>query len=153
MKVEINAKDIEALRKRMKDMNNVLTNTKTPISRIAVVLYQSVMKNFSEEGTDKEHWKALSATTLMMRRKGGGSRSAKILQDTGFMKASIMPEVVSDKIAQVGLTGKEQDIGRIHQFGLNNIPKRPFMILRTEYKERIYNICRQWFFNGKAVNE
>jgi len=108
--------DKEAVKKIVKnlvDTRDRINNMKTPLMRISEVIYQSIMQNFSEEGTDKEKWKELSPLTIALRRKGKGEGKPKILQDTGYLRANIIPNA-TDEYATVGTN---VGYGFIHQFG------------------------------------
>ena len=149
LKITMDKNSMKAARKAVSDTMAALTNTRKTTSRLAVVLYQSVQKNFTTQGTDTDKWKRLAPSTIAGRRKGKGGGSAKILMDTGFMRASITP-ASTDTEASVGLNGDMSRLGAIHQFGVSNagrnrttvIPARPFMVLRKEYEERIMEIAR-----------
>jgi len=170
---EMDKKEAQVLRDKVHNQLEALKNTKTPLAMMATILYQSVMKNFAEQGTDKEKWKELSPFTIMNRRQGkkgnlaraiatsGRPASAfgvKILQDTGFMKASITPSV-RDGVAEVGLNGQEAEIGRVHQFGKPRsgnepaIPRRSFLVLRDKDRERIMAVARLWFFGSNSAKK
>jgi len=84
------------------------------LKKISTVLYSSVMQNFVEQGTDKEKWKPLSPVTIVMRRKGKGSGSPKILQDTGFLRRSIFPSSTQTE----AMVSTNVPYAVIHQFGL-----------------------------------
>lgn len=160
---EIDKKEAQALRERVQDQLEALKDTRTPLAKMAIILYQSVMKNFAEQGNEKGKWQALSPFTIMARRRGKKGNigramkttgrpitdfNAKILQDTGYMKASIYPKV-EQNTAVVGLNGEEAVIGRVHQFGKGRVPARPFLTLRPEYQERIVKIASDWLKTRK----
>jgi len=86
-------------------------NLRVPLKQCGILMLRSIDKNFKAEGRPKR-WAPLSPMTIAMRRKKG--RGAKILQDTGMGKGSIVYEVVSDQKVQIGT---RLDYMRIHQEG------------------------------------
>jgi len=86
-------------------------NLRIPLKRCGILMLGSIDKNFKAEGRPKR-WAPLSPMTIAMRRKKG--RGAKILQDTGMGKGSIVYEVVSNQKVQIGT---RRDYMRIHQEG------------------------------------
>jgi len=82
-----------------------------PLKRCGILMLSSIDKNFRAEGRPNR-WAPLSPMTIAMRRKKG--KGAKILQDTGMGKGSIVYEVVSDQKVQIGT---RRDYMRIHQEG------------------------------------
>ena len=153
---------------RVRELKTAMYETKTPMSKVATILYQSVMKNFSEEGSEKGKWTPLSPiTTGKRRQREGASRRVsklvhvtgksassfkhRILQDTGFMKSMISPHF-DNTSAEVGLYGEMAKLGMVHQKGTKRagvshnvrIPARPFITLRPEYRQRIVNVISQW---------
>ena len=148
------------------------------LKKISTVLYSSVMQNFVDQGTDKEKWKPLSPVTIAMRRKGKGSGSPKILQNTGFLRRSIFSSTTETE----AMISTNVPYAIIHQFGLekgklgknvivkvrehirkvkgkrikvsshkraiknipwNDIPARPFMVLREKHKEIIKQLFKK----------
>jgi phage virion morphogenesis protein len=138
MRIDFDEKELIALKNRVNKQLEIIKSSKDLLPKIAVLMYQSVMENFRQEGTDKEKWKPLAITTIKSRKK----RSNKILQDTGYLRTSIMPVVEKGE----AIVGTNVKYARIHQFGgiINKkfvkIPKRPFLWLRREYKDRIVNL-------------
>lgn len=171
---EKSLKKLEKLKKQNKELVEKRIDF---LKRVAVIMFQSVMQNFREEGTDKEKWEPLSPVTIAMRqRKKKGS--VKILQDTGRLRNSIFP-VIGYNYAAVGTN---VEYAKIHQFGGKiripamtilpvrkkalrfvidgeevfakkaeipartvKIPKRPFLWLRENHKERIINLAKKMF--------
>jgi len=128
---------------------NRLKNIKPLMPKIATLLYKSVMKNFQEQGTDKEKWSPLKEATIKRRRKGSGFGTPKILQDTGFLKRSIFPVAKENE----AIVYTNVPYAPVHQFGTNRagrnnnvkIPARPFMVLRQEYKDLILKTIEKFF--------
>jgi phage gpG-like protein len=86
----------------MKKLSEMKTNfsdaeSNKAMKKVSVVMLQSVLTNFREQGTDKEKWKPLADQTIARRRKGKGKGEAKILQDTGTLKRSIFPFSSADE--------------------------------------------------------
>lgn len=88
--------------------------------RLGIYMMRSIDKNFRAEGRPRE-WERLSEATLKRRRKGG--RGARILQDTGRLRLSV---VRADKgadgavwdLTKTSLTmGSNLEYANIHQKG------------------------------------
>ena len=86
-------------------------NLRVPLKQCGILMLRSIDKNFRAEGRPKK-WAPLSPMTIAMRRKKG--RGAKILQDTGMGKGSIVYKVISNQKVQIGTS---RDYMRIHQEG------------------------------------
>lgn len=128
------------LKKKLKDY-------RTPLSQIAVEMIGSVARNFKEQGTDKEKWKPLAASTITnyMRRKGKKSTPPFIiLRDTGSLLNSIGPKITIDRAIVSTNMAKAPAL----HFGSEkkNIPARPYMTLRADAVARIKAIARDWAF-------
>lgn len=69
-----------------------LEDDHTPYKQSSVVIYSSVMKNFTEQGRP-EKWKGLSLFTMFVKshRKSQKRTNPMILQDSGRLKGSITP--------------------------------------------------------------
>lgn len=112
----INDKKVVALLKKSKEKAKDL---RIPLKRCGILMLRSIDKNFRAEGRPKR-WAPLSPMTIAMRRKKG--KGAKILQDTGMGKGSIVYEVVSNQKVQIGT---RLDYMRKHQEGATiKIPAR-----------------------------
>ena len=104
-------KNDEKVKALLKKAGDKVKNLRVPLKRVGILMLSSIDKNFRAEGRPKR-WAPLSPMTIAMRRKKG--RGAKILQDTGMRKGSIVYEVVSDQKVQIGT---RRDYMRIHQEG------------------------------------
>lgn len=84
-------------------------NLRDAMGLIAGDLVERVEENFATEGASSPagSWDVLAESTLMRRRKKG--LGAKILQDTGAMAGSVMPEY-----------------GNLYAEAYTNDPKAPF---------------------------
>jgi phage virion morphogenesis protein len=167
VRIDYKVENIEAINELLKKTIYRLQNTRAMYAKIAVLMKQNIDRNFIRQGTERGPWAPLSPTTLMRRRKQG--RGAKILIDTGLLRASILP-VYTDDYAAVGTNLK---YARTHQFGARrgeygrnvistvqrrtrhgtiqytrripnipwgNIPARPFMVLDSRTYELINDI-------------
>ena len=104
----MNDEKVVALLKRTREKAKDL---RIPLKQSGILMLSSIDKNFRAEGRPKK-WAPLSPMTIAMRRKKG--RGAKILQDTGRGKSSIVYKVVSNQKVQIGTN---LDYMRIHQEG------------------------------------
>jgi len=112
----VDDKKVVALLKRAKEKTKDL---RIPLKRCGILMLSSIDKNFRAEGRPKR-WAPLSPMTIAMRRKKG--RGAKILQDTGHGKGSIVYKVVGNQKVQIGTNVWYM---KIHQTGGKiNLPPR-----------------------------
>jgi len=104
-------KNDEKVKALLKKAGNKAKDLRVPLKRCGILMLSSIDKNFRAEGRPKR-WAPLSPMTIAMRRKKG--RGAKILQDTGHGKGSIVYKVVSNQKVQIGT-----NLGymKIHQEG------------------------------------
>jgi len=131
-------KDDEKVKALLKKAGDKAKNLRIPLKRAGILMLGSIDKNFREEGRP-EKWAPLSPMTIAMRRKEG--KGAKILQDTGIGRGSIVYEVVSDQEVQIGT---RLDYMRIHQKGGSvKIPPRDIYPVKAK--------ALHWVSDGKDV--
>lgn len=170
-------RSLEELKGRLKKQFEVMANKQPLLGKIAVQMYSSSMRNFQEEGTDKQKWQGLSPFTLWVKRirKRKRTETPRILQDTGFLRQSIVQEIGEDyavvgtnlpyavlhqkggvsqpSAVEIGSFKRRSKLGKeftVHPFIMNirgghKVPARPFLTIREEHKQRILNLARRWF--------
>ena len=120
-------KNDDKVKALLKKAGNKSKDLRIPLKRCGILMLRSIDKNFRAEGRPKK-WAPLSPMTIAMRRKEG--RGAKILQNTGMGKGSIVYEVVSNQKVQIGTP---LDYMRIHQTGGSiKIPARDIYPVRAK---------------------
>lgn len=181
MRISFNKKDLEKINGVIKKQFDRVENLQPFLKSVSILMYQSVMRNFREEGTDKEKWKPLSALTIALRQQKKKG-DIKILQDTGYLRNSITPIVTKDS----AIVGTNVEYAPLHQFGgkveiparliipkkkkvlrfvvdgkvifakkvyqpkrIAKVPARPFLWIRKEYQEKIFELARRWFGKGE----
>ena len=97
--ISYDVKGDEKVKALLKKAGNKAKNLRIPLKRCGILMIRSIDKNFRAEGRPKR-WALLSPMTIAMRRKKG--KGAKILQDTGHGKGSIVYKVVSNQKVQIG---------------------------------------------------
>jgi phage gpG-like protein len=104
-------KDDDKVKALLRKAGDKAKDLRIPLKRCGILMLSSIDKNFRSEGRPKR-WAPLSPMTIAMRRKRG--KGAKILQDTGKGKGSIVYKVVSNQEVQIGT-----NLGymKIHQTG------------------------------------
>ena len=112
----------KALRARWKHQIDELKNLKTVYTKVSIFLDSWVQKNFKTEGDKVGGWRKLA---LGGRYVGTGKNkrfdsSAKLLQDTGRLRASFLP-FASNKNAGIG---SDLPYSKQHDEGLKGLPKR-----------------------------
>lgn len=119
-------KNDEKVKALLKKAREKAKDLKIPLKQCGILMLGSIDKNFRAEGRPNR-WAPLSPMTIAMRRKKG--RGAKILQDTGHGKGSIVYKVVSNQKVQIGT---DLDYMRIHQEGGSiKIPARDIFPVRA----------------------
>lgn len=159
MSVKMSLKTIgleSVVKKLVKHSDKIRNKKRTLFARLAVIGFKDVQEHFKNEegkGTTSiaalamragsiAKWKPLSQTTLKRRRKKG--KRAKILQDIGNLRNSVMPNIGAKKIRSdsVILTtggskrGKVDSYAAKHNFG-RGVPKREFMYISKKGNKNI----------------
>jgi len=139
----------------MKDVTNRVSDWKKANEYIAARGWKDVMDHFSKEEGPDGKWKSLSEWTLRARRKGKGSGTARILQDTGTMRRSVkFRGTSSDAEVYTGIEyAATHQYGRTARIGKRSItiPKRPFLWLSDKARKAIGDISLNYIIRGKAV--
>jgi hypothetical protein len=78
--------DLRKVREGLRRFQKGITDFTEPNAQVAVFLNTWVDRNFQTQGGKVGGWAPLAESTLRRRRKGG--KGAKILQDTGLLRAS-----------------------------------------------------------------
>lgn len=126
------------MKHRFKSARKRMSNFQTPYKRSAVFLDQWVQRNFQQEGKPVGGWMPL---------KGGGRRvpgggidpTAKILQDSGRLRASF--ESFSTR-RNAGI-GSGLEYAKTHNEGMGPIPQRRILPLKREVRQDIRRIFDQ----------
>jgi phage gpG-like protein len=126
--LSVRTSGFEAIRKKMTDASKRAQNNVDFSDYVAARAYKEAMKNFDEEKGPDGRWASLSPQTIARRRKGKGSGSDKILQDTTRMKQSIIYSA-SKNIARVICN---MAYGIIHQDGIK-VPQRKFLWVEDDF--------------------
>jgi len=135
---------LKALRERYRDRKEALKETKTTFTKISIFLDRWVQKNFKSEGDSVGGWQPFKIggrrksrrhdkrfNVKKRRVKGSGiDTSAKLLQDTGRLRASFLP-FASKKIAGVG---SDLPYSKTHNKGIN-VPQRRVLPVDKEVEE------------------
>lgn len=119
----------------------IRNNRRQLMARLAVLGFKDVQDHFRKEMGPTGKWQKLSPVTLERRRKGKEiSKGFKILQDTGFLRNSLIPNVgrnivrANSVILSVGGFRKSlvETYAGIHDKGLFGMPQRKFMWISKE---------------------
>ena len=125
------------LRKMHAEVVKRLRSTEQLYASIAVLLDRFVQRNFKQEGAlthPGAGWKTLRAGG---RWKGKTfDSSAKILQDTGRLRASFFP--FHDKTS-AGI-GSDIPYSKPHEEGLNGLPERRMLPREKQVKEEVKKV-------------
>lgn len=125
---------LQVLGKRNKKRINQLKKLQIPHARIAVFLDGWVQRNFKSEGGFVGGWQKFKAGGR--RIKGSIDRSAKLLQDTGRLRASFL---LFSNSKNAGI-GSDIHYAKKHNDGLEGLPKRRMLPKEQEIKSDIKDI-------------
>lgn len=133
----IQIKGINELNKYLQSIKKEIQNPLKFHKQSSVIMLTDIHNHFSKEQSPTGKWKALSPITIFRRRGGGQSKSAKILQDTGRLRNSIV-NAFSSKGAEVGTNveyGKYHDSDKPR----TKLPQRKFLWISQMRIEQILN--------------
>ena len=158
MGVLINMKlEYKSLEGMMKSIENIPGSFDKGLEKAAIYMMGVTGRRFEKQVNPwGAKWKALSETTIAMRRGGSGlahqaNAGAMILQDTGRLKASVTAGKSPDTIKKFSGSGIERrllwgtnvEYAHRHQFGIR-VPKRVFLGINSKGspsdEETIHNI-------------
>jgi len=153
----VNINNYDKIKRALEYIDKELTDFTIPLKQSGVYMLGSIDRNFRAQGRPTS-WTPLSPLTIARRRKGKGTGSMRILQDTGRLKQSITTETamrMKDKNA-LGV-GTSVPYARIHQYGgtqklfntnkMAKIPERPFLFFQEEDKTAIDSIFDKYLTN------
>lgn len=124
------------------------------MARLAVIGFQDVMDHFKKQEGAKESgalpsaWARLKPVTIEARRQGKGAGGARILQDTGRLRGSIIPGTLGSKRAFVSTN---LVYAATHQYGRGRIPARPFLWISRKGLEKMNHVALDWVMHGRAI--
>ena len=127
-----------ALQLKFRKLALGITNRAPLMRRIGIKLLNEITENFQSEKNEDVKWTPLAETTIAQRRLMG--KGAKILQDTGRLKGSFEMEYNRDRV-KVGTTVV---YAHFHEFGTDNIPKRPFMPAKKRALEIAIDVTERY---------
>lgn len=123
MRLEMNLTGLDEFRDEVEGMSQRAQQLEKPLRVRAQALNALIIETFERSaGPNGEKWAPLSEATK--QRKG----SSKPLIDTGLLRNSINVQAAKDAI-RFGVTGQRARVGQAHQFGTEDIPRRPFLPL------------------------
>lgn len=154
IELQVEFKNRDGIKKLLKIIEKDLEDMTVPLKRSGVYMLGSIDRNFRAQGRPTS-WAALSPMTIAMRRSGKGTKSMRILQDTGRLKQSITTDTamrMKDKYT-LGI-GTSVPYARIHQYGgkqklfntgkMVTIPKRPFLLFQEKDKDAVNKIFNDY---------
>lgn len=132
---------LEARNKRRKDKLSKMENAFQPAS---VYLDRWVQTNFKSEGGNVGGWEPFKLGGR--RLKGGGiDPSAKLLQDTGRLRASFFPFATR----RDGGIASDLPYAKVHHKGEGRLPERRLLPKKAEVIDKIRKIFKT--FIGRAI--
>ena len=136
MQITLKLENIEAVKRKLEDIEGNITDTAPLMGEIANYLKNQAVDSFeNERDWNNKPWSPLSSATYLFKQKKG-KPDKKLFYDGG-MQGALISESDNDS-AIVGITTVNDDdyfYPMVHQFGANNagrnkkvkIPQREFM--------------------------
>lgn len=134
--IEVKTKpSFQEVNRRLTRARSSLQHTESAHSRIAVFLDRWVQQNFRSEGRSVGGWDPFAAGGRRLR-SGELDTSAKLLQDTGRLRASFVP-FSSKRNAGIG---SDLPYSKPHEEGLGNLPVRRMLPKIDEVRDDVEEI-------------
>jgi len=143
---DVNKESIVELRKFQKEKLALLMkkvgDQSQPLKESVLIVWRDIMDHFRDESGPEGKWTPLNPKTLARRRQGKGRFSAKILQDTGRLRQSVVTELSQNQ----GKVGTNMDYARTHQKGdsSRNIPQREFIWVSRQAADQLFKRFIKW---------
>ena len=125
--VEINGDSVEKLKKHLTKVKGDLKDLKHPLQKVTVALDRWVQKNFKGEGVNVGGWKPFARGGRINGDKI--DTSAKLLQDTGRLRASFIPFADKNKAG----IGSALSYSIKHEKGIE-VPQRRMLPTKKEFE-------------------
>lgn len=130
------AKGFKNFNRDMKRLMRKLDKPKPFFEEAKGLMARDVNEHFKKEEGEKGKWEPLDPKTLLGRR----GTTAKILQDTGRLKQSVISSgIATNDYAVVGTNLESNGFPYpvVHQMGGKNIPQRKFLWLSRKAGEKL----------------
>ena len=127
--------------RRLKELKDLTT----PMRQASTYLDRWVQQNFKTEGGKGEKWQPFKVGGRY--KNGKIDTSAKLLQDTGRLRASFLP-FATRKNAGIG---SDLPYSEAHEKGLGHLPKRRMLPLHSEVDDDLRDIIEDHV--GRAIND
>ena len=163
MQVTLKIENIEAVKRKLEEIENNITDTAPLMTEISNYLYNISEDSFDDEKSPNgQKWTPLANSTLANKKRYG--KSSNILWYDGGMQGNLIEESDNDS-ARVGITTINTEgyfYPFVHQFGTNNagrnkktkIPQREFMPITidgeiySDVSDRIEEITIEFIESG-----
>lgn len=126
---------LKRVSQRLRNVTKAMKDMLGPHKRIATVLDAWVLRNFKGEGRLVGGWEAFAAGGRWVKGRGIDS-SAKLLQDTGRLRASFIPFATR---RDAGI-GSRLDYSKPHEKGLGHLPQRRMLPKMAEVRKDIRKV-------------
>ncbi len=129
---------LQELRRRHAERYKSLKDVKAAHTKISIFLDSWVQRNFKSEGGNVGGWAPFAAGGRVLR-SGVLDTTAKVLQDTGRLRASFLP-FATQRTAGIG---SDIPYSKSHEEGIGNLPVRRMLPVEREVKrdvQRVYDL-------------
>lgn len=114
-------------RNKFKKLIDKLKNKTAMYKRIGVELLNEISDTFDKETHEGKQWKPLSKYTIERRRQGRSVGRPIILQDTGTLRRSFVPNKAIRADNNKVVVGTNIEYAPQHEFGEGRIPQRKIL--------------------------
>ena len=151
IRVKVNKSQIESAKNAATTARNKLRDDVVVMRQIAVYFDQWVQRNFKTEGGNVGGWAAFKYGGRIRNKKGAKAQSiesrryvdasAKLLQDTGLLRLSVLP-FVDKGVAGIGST---LPYSKSHDEGIpGKLPQRRILMEQREVSVDVRKILDDW---------
>jgi len=136
--VQFNTEQVKRIRAGLAEAKKALQDAKPAYKRVGVFLDSWVQRNFQGEGSFVGGWEDFAAGGRVVN--GVLDTSAKLLQDTGALRASFYPFALKDNAG----IGSELPYAKKHEEGEGNVPQRRMLPNEKEVGKDIRDILEEY---------
>lgn len=138
--IDFNKAKLSEIRKKISSVRLELSEIDEPMAKVSIMLDRWVQKNFKTEGKNVGGWKKFKLGGRP-DKKGKIDTSAKLLQDTGRLRASFKPFADANKAG----IGSSLDYAPVHEKGIG-VPIRRMLPQHADVEKQARRLIEQSLF-------
>lgn len=144
--IDVDKAGLRKVQENMRELRANLANMDEPMAKISIMLDRWVQRNFKTQGGKVGGWKPLKAGGRWVKRRGKGryfDTSAKILQDTGRLRASMFPFATANKAG----IGSSLSYAKNHEEGIG-VPVRRMLPESKDVLQKAQQLIEHHILEG-----